>query len=239
MPPKAKFTKEEITKTALEIVKTDGFEALISREPGTLLGSSARPIFTVFKNMEEVQQAVIQAAKILYKEYVNKGLTEEHPFKGVGTQYILFSVNEPKLFQLLFMTGQEQTPDLAGVLLLIEESYEKILLSIQEDYEIDRLLAEKLYRHLWIYTHGIARALAKKPKVLFLDEPTGALDEQTGRQVPNYICKLQNEYNFTIVMVTHNLNIAEMANTVIKMNSGKISEIYTNETQKTAYTIGW
>ena len=86
---------------------------------------------------------------------------------------------------------------------------------------------------------SIARALAKRPRVLFLDEPTGALDEQTGRQVLDYICKLQKEYGFTIVMVTHNLNIAEMANTVIKMNSGKISEIYTNEAQKTAYEIGW
>ena len=86
---------------------------------------------------------------------------------------------------------------------------------------------------------SVARALVKKPRVLFLDEPTGALDEQTGRQVLDYICKLQNEYGFTLIMVTHNLNIAEMANTVIKMNSGKIFEIYTNETQKTAYEIGW
>ncbi len=86
---------------------------------------------------------------------------------------------------------------------------------------------------------SVARALAKKPKVLFLDEPTGALDEQTGRQVLDYICKLQKQYGFTIVMVTHNLNIAEMAKTIIKMNSGKISEVYTNETQKTAYEIGW
>lgn len=86
---------------------------------------------------------------------------------------------------------------------------------------------------------SVARALAKKPKVLFLDEPTGALDEETGRQVLDYICKLHKEYGFTIVMVTHNQNIAEMANTVIKMNSGKIAEIYTNSTQKTAYEIGW
>ncbi len=86
---------------------------------------------------------------------------------------------------------------------------------------------------------SVARALAKKPKVLFLDEPTGALDEKTGRQVLDYICKLQEEYSFTIIMVTHNLNIAEMAKTVIKMNSGKISEIYTNEIRKTAYEIGW
>lgn len=86
---------------------------------------------------------------------------------------------------------------------------------------------------------SVARALAKKPKVLFLDEPTGALDEETGRQVLDYICKLHKEYGFTIVMVTHNQNIAEMANTVIKMNSGRIAEIYSNSTQKTAYEIGW
>lgn len=86
---------------------------------------------------------------------------------------------------------------------------------------------------------SVARALAKKPKVLFLDEPTGALDEQTGRQVLDYICKLHKEIGFTIIMVTHNQNIAEMANTVIRMNSGKIFDIYNNETQKNAYEIGW
>lgn len=162
MPPKAKFSKEEITQTALEIVRTDGFEALTSRQLGARLGSSARPIFTIFKNMEEVQQAVIQSAKMLYKEYVRKGFKEEHPFKGVGTQYILFSIHEPKLFRLLFMTEQAQMPDLSGVLPLIEESYGEILLSIQEDYGISEGLAENLYRHLWIYTHGIATLCATK-----------------------------------------------------------------------------
>lgn len=162
MPPKAKFKREEIIEAALNIVKTDGFEALTSRALGTYLGSSARPIFTVFKNMDEVQQAVIESAKKLYKEYVNKGLSWEYPFKGVGTQYILFSVQEPKLFQLLFMTEQPQIPDLSGVLPSIEESYEEILLSIQNDYGINEPLAKKLYHHLWIYTHGIATLCATK-----------------------------------------------------------------------------
>ncbi len=86
---------------------------------------------------------------------------------------------------------------------------------------------------------AVARALAKKPTVLFLDEPTGALDEKTGRQVLDYICKLHKIYGFTIIMVTHNQNIAEMANTVMVMNSGMISKTYTNAVPKSAYEIGW
>lgn len=86
---------------------------------------------------------------------------------------------------------------------------------------------------------SVARALAKKPKVLFLDEPTGALDEATGRLVLDYICKLQDMYGFTVVMVTHNQNIAQMAHKVILMNSGKVTELYQNAARKTAYEIGW
>ena len=86
---------------------------------------------------------------------------------------------------------------------------------------------------------SVARALAKKPRVRFLDEPTGALDEATGRLVLDYICRLQKMYHFTVVMVTHNQNIAQMAHKVILMNSGKIRDLYRNDTQKTAYEIGW
>ena len=106
-------------------------------------------------------------------------------------------------------------------------------------------LGEKLHKYPHELSGGeqqrvsVARALAKNPKVLFLDEPTGALDEATGRMVLDYISSLQKEYHFTIVCVTHNLNIAEMAGTGIRMNSGKVIETYENKQRKTAYEIGW
>lgn len=86
---------------------------------------------------------------------------------------------------------------------------------------------------------AIARALAKRPNVLFLDEPTGALDEATGRQILAYISSLQDELGFTLVMVTHNANIAQMAKTIVHINSGQIQSLETNSQPKTAYEIGW
>lgn len=106
-------------------------------------------------------------------------------------------------------------------------------------------LADKLKKYPHELSGGeqqrvsVARALAKKPKVLFLDEPTGALDEETGRNVLDYIARLHKEYGFTVIMVTHNLNIAEMAEKVIKMNSGRIVDIQENSERKSAYEIGW
>ena len=86
---------------------------------------------------------------------------------------------------------------------------------------------------------SIARALAKKPKVLFLDEPTGALDEETGRGILEYIFKLRNESKFTMIMVTHNENIAQIANKIVHVRSGKVSSIEENSTPKTVAEIGW
>ena len=85
----------------------------------------------------------------------------------------------------------------------------------------------------------IARALSKNPKILFLDEPTGALDEKTGREVLNCIMQEKEKLGFTMVMVTHNQNIAKMAETVVKMNSGKIVETFRNTKQRSAFEIGW
>ncbi len=160
MPPKAKFTREQITRASLAIIREQGMKSLTARTLARQLGSSSCPIFTVFDNMEEVQQAVLEAAKACYRGYVERGLADTPAFKGVGTQYILFAIQEPRLFQLLFMREQTVVPSLDGVLPLIDESYERILASITEGYGLDMKAAGKLYRHLWIYSHGIATLCA-------------------------------------------------------------------------------
>ena len=106
-------------------------------------------------------------------------------------------------------------------------------------------LMEKLHQYPSELSGGeqqrvaIGRALAKKPKVLFLDEPTGALDEATGRQILSYIAQMKKELGFTLVMVTHNEHIAQLANTVVRVNSGQIQDIVVNEEPKSVEEIGW
>lgn len=161
MPPKAKFSKEQIISSALNIVRNSGLSALTARSLGKQLGCSSRPVFTVFSSMDEVAEEVIQKAKEIYKtEYVEKGLKQEIPFKGVGTEYIKFAEKEPKLFQLLFMREVDSGADINSVLGIIEESYDLILNSIVSYYGLSTHCAEKLYKHLWIYTHGIAVLIA-------------------------------------------------------------------------------
>ena len=162
MPPKCKFTKEEIIQTAFEMVRTDGLSELTARALGGRLGSSPKPIFSIFTSMEEVQEEVTQAAKRLYAEYLERGLKETPAFRGVGTQYILFAIREPKLFQILFMKEQGEILDVRHVLPVIDDNYEKILSSLMEGYQLEEAVAERIYRHLWIYSHGIAALCATK-----------------------------------------------------------------------------
>lgn len=156
MPPKAKFTRDQIIQAGLDIIREHGMEALSARTLAAKLGSSARPVFTVFQSMEEVQEEVKRSARSLYDGYIKKGLAQELAFKGVGAQYILFAIQEPKLFQLLFMSEKTQNPAVVNVLPMIDDNYNDILLSVQNGYHLSEAQAEQLYRHLWIYTHGIA-----------------------------------------------------------------------------------
>ena len=86
---------------------------------------------------------------------------------------------------------------------------------------------------------AIARRLVKNPEVLFCDEPTGALDEKTGKKVLELLQKINKKYKTTMIIVTHNPSIADIANTVIKMNSGKVLEVIKNKKTKDAKDLRW
>ena len=160
MPPKAKFTRAEIIDAGLAILRKRNMAAVTAREIGHFLGSSPRPIFTVFESMAEVIEGIEQKAREIYSDYIRRGLEQDIAFKGVGKAYIRFSMEEPKLFQLLFMQKRTDETDIYKILPEIDENYSVILQSITDQYPVSTENAVILYRHLWIYSHGIATLCA-------------------------------------------------------------------------------
>lgn len=86
---------------------------------------------------------------------------------------------------------------------------------------------------------SIARALAKNPKLLLCDEPTGALDYNTGKQILKLLQDTSRETGMTVIVITHNQALTPMADRVISMKSGRVVSIETNENPMSVEDIEW
>ena len=86
---------------------------------------------------------------------------------------------------------------------------------------------------------SIARAIAKKPKLLLCDEPTGALDYNTGKAILKLLSDTARMYNMTVIVITHNLAIAPIADKIITVKSGKIASVEKNENPVSIESIEW
>ena len=160
MPPKAKFTKEQITKAALGVVSEKGAQALTAKELGAALGTSTTPIFTVFNSMQEVQDAVMLAAMERFEEYAHKAAHLGPVFKQVGMQMILFAKVEPKLYQLIFMSSISEAQTFDDIYAHLGSVADECLDVLQKDYDLSKDNAKTLFEHVWIHTFGIGALCA-------------------------------------------------------------------------------
>ena len=160
MPPKAKFTKEQITKAALCVVSEKGAQALTAKELGAALGTSTTPIFTVFNSMQEVQDAVMLAAMERFEEYAHKAAHIKPVFKQMGMQMILFAKEEPKLYQLIFMSSISEAQTFDDIYAHLGSLADECLNVLQKDYDLSKADAKTLFEHVWIHTFGIGALCA-------------------------------------------------------------------------------
>lgn len=156
MPPKCRFTREEIIQAALDLTAEKGVGALTARGLAQRLGSSAKPIFGLFANMEEVQQEVVKAANLRYQEYLRQDMSAGRypPYKASGMAYIRFAREQKELFKLLFMRDRTHEEKAAG------DELEVLLGLIQKNMGLSRDDAYRFHLEMWIYVHGIATMIA-------------------------------------------------------------------------------
>lgn len=160
MPPKPKFTREEIIDAALKIAADRGLKALTSRELGAALGSSARPIFTVFQSMDEVHSEVRRAAMAKFDSYTSKTKNGTPVFKQVGLQMILFAKEQPKLFRLLFMSENTKAMSFDDLFATLGDTAVLSIGILQSEYSLSYDDAMQLFRSVWIYTFGLGSLIA-------------------------------------------------------------------------------
>lgn len=174
MPPKPKFTKEAIVQTALEIVSQKGIRALTANELGAALGTSARPIFTVFDSMKEVQDEVRKAAMQRFEGFAKRKMSDMPLFKQVGMQMVLFGAEEPKLYQLLFMQENRNAVSFEDVFGELGPTAETCIGLIRKEYGMSEEQAKLLFENVWIYTFGVG-ALCATRVCRFSEETLGRM----------------------------------------------------------------
>ena len=157
MPPKFKFTRDEITNAALNVTRKNGISGLTARALAAELECSVKPIFGLFKNMEEVGQEVFIASDLLYQNYLREDMAKGKysPYKASGMAYIRFAKEERELFKLLFMRDRSREK--------IEENKEEIrplMQLIQQNLGISEDEAYLFHLEMWLYVHGIATMIA-------------------------------------------------------------------------------
>ena len=172
MPPRVKFTKEEIVEAALRVTREGGIDSLTARSLAAELGASTRPMFTYFETVDELKHEVHEAAKGIYKTYIERGLAEPVPFLGVGQNTIRFAREEPELFRLLFL----QKPDGAdgGAAEALAFSQDLVRDSIMGIYKMDAYEADCYYRNLWLIAFSFCAMIAAGERP-YTDEQMSAM----------------------------------------------------------------
>ena len=156
MPPKVKITKEDIIKTAVDLVRTEGMDAVNARAVASALNCSTQPVFSNFATMDELQEATLSAAYDIYLDFLkNEAESGKYPqYKSFGMAYIRFAEEEKELFKFLFMRDRRgkdisPSPDFT-------ESVEMIM----KANSVTKEKAELMHLEMWSCVHGIGTMLA-------------------------------------------------------------------------------
>lgn len=157
LPRKFMFTREEIVKAALDITREKGISAVTARGLAEKLGSSSKPVFSIFENMSELHCAIIEAANREYSEFTDRYIKSGKypPYKASGIAYIFFAKENRELFKLLFMRDRSKE--------IISENREELAPIIDMIVKNTGMSKEKAYLfhiEMWLFVHGIATMAA-------------------------------------------------------------------------------
>lgn len=167
MPRNALLTKEAVTAAGLAIVRREGQNALTARALSRELGCSLSPIFTVFKDMDEIQVSVKKAAEDFFADFMKDVNEFEPAFKEFGLRLVRFAKQDGNLFDMLFLSRGGRS-DIAG------QIAQRSLMDIQQNYDLTDSQASMIFKQMWPVATGIASLCVHRP-MAFSEEETGQI----------------------------------------------------------------
>ncbi len=167
MPRNALLTKEAVTAAGLAIVRREGQNALTARALSRDLGCSLSPIFTVFKDMDEIQISVKKAAEDFFADFMKDVNEFEPAFKEFGLRLVRFAKQDGNLFDMLFLSRGGRS-DIAG------QIAQRSLMDIQQNYDLTDSQASMIFKQMWPVATGIASLCVHRP-MAFSEEETGQI----------------------------------------------------------------
>lgn len=195
MPRNALLTKEAVTAAGLAIVRREGQNALTARALSRELGCSLSPIFTVFKDMDEIQVSVKKAAEDFFADFMKDVNEFEPAFKEFGLRLVRFAKQDGNLFDMLFLSRGGRS-DIAG------QIAQRSLMDIQQNYDLNDSQASMIFKQMWPVATGIASLCVHRP-MAFSEEETGQILSnhfsgmmwliKSGQQVINIVPKRRSQ----------------------------------------------
>ena len=158
MPPKPKFTRDQMITAAMNLIEEKGYESLTARELGKYLGSSSCPIFTLFKDMDELKTEVKNRAVEIFNEYMAVAEEFYPAYKKRGMQWVKFASEQPRLFRLLFMQETSGQADFDAAQKIIPFGKQNDIDIIMRDYNANREQAERLSGRCGFTLTGFVRS---------------------------------------------------------------------------------
>lgn len=156
MPPVPKYKKEEIVSAAYELARENGMESVVARAVGAKLNTSASPIFTVFKNMDELKNEVVEKSKETFIEYMKDVFDYSPAFKEYGLRWVQFAMDEPQLYRILFNYKHLNSSIFTVLNEALHDTLNPMRDEIGKTFEIGEQDAEELFNQMIIHAHGIA-----------------------------------------------------------------------------------
>ena len=167
MPPTPIITKQDILNAGIQLIRENGIRSVNARSLAKSLSCSTKPLFRIYKNMEELKKDIKKELDIYYNDFMEKNMTNENRLLSQGISYIEFAHSEKMIFRSLFMNMTMAGSSLRDI---IHAEWNRA--SIENAKALTGLSTEKaemLFINFWLYSHGIATQIVSNDIDIPLD----------------------------------------------------------------------